>query len=271
MVGAYPCSTHWSPPTPVTCSRRRPWPCSQNPHVTALRAAGEVTFRAVRRAVAYVDDHADQPITVDQIAAAAGVRPRAPQLAFRRHHDTTPMRYVRQVRLERAHHDLQAADPTTGVTVTVIATRWGSIAARSAIAWLTLPAARSLRACLLGPRRRRPRASRRERRRGRRCRGSAAPAPAARTRTVATTAPGSGRSSARIASVHGLSADCSSRGAGVGGRVQAVVPSSPATTSSIRVVTAAAASARSVTAPQPAVVATDRAAPTAAAANLMRG
>ncbi|MGC4792182.1 helix-turn-helix transcriptional regulator [Micromonospora sp. DT178] len=41
------------------------------------------------------------------------------------HHDTTPMRYVRQIRLERAHRDLQAADPSTGVTVTMIARRWG--------------------------------------------------------------------------------------------------------------------------------------------------
>ncbi|XTZ14441.1 hypothetical protein ACQSSU_23545 [Micromonospora echinospora] len=79
--------------------------------------------------MAYVDDHADQLVTVDQIAAAAGVRPRAPPPP--RHH---PDAYVRQVRLERAHRDLQAADPTTGVTVTMIATRWGSIAARTAIA-----------------------------------------------------------------------------------------------------------------------------------------
>ncbi|MFI7577768.1 AraC family transcriptional regulator [Micromonospora sp. NPDC049497] len=94
-------------------------------HDRALRAAGEVTPRALRRAVAYIDDHADQPITVEQVAAAAGVRPRALQLAFRRHHDTTPMRYARQVRLERAHRDLQAADPTTGITITMIAMRWG--------------------------------------------------------------------------------------------------------------------------------------------------
>ncbi|MEV0877875.1 helix-turn-helix transcriptional regulator [Micromonospora echinofusca] len=94
-------------------------------HAAALGAAGEVTPRALRRAVAYVDDHADRPVTVEQVAAAAGVRPRALQLAFRRHHGTTPMRYVRQVRLERAHRDLQAADPTTGVTVTMIAQRWG--------------------------------------------------------------------------------------------------------------------------------------------------
>ncbi|MEU7612530.1 hypothetical protein [Micromonospora sp. NPDC049204] len=47
------------------------------------------------------------------------MRPRALQLAFRRHHDTTPMRYVREVRLERAHRALRAADPTTGATVAI--------------------------------------------------------------------------------------------------------------------------------------------------------
>jgi AraC-like DNA-binding protein len=47
------------------------------------------------------------------------------QLAFRRHLDITPTHYLRQVRLERAHRDLQRADPATGVTVTMIAHRWG--------------------------------------------------------------------------------------------------------------------------------------------------
>ncbi|MGC4868699.1 AraC family transcriptional regulator [Micromonospora sp. DT53] len=93
-------------------------------HNMTLRPAGGVTPQALRRAVSYIDDHVDQPITVDQIAAA-GVGARALQLAFRRHHDTTPMRYLRQVRLQRAHRDLQAADPTAGTTVTTIAGRWG--------------------------------------------------------------------------------------------------------------------------------------------------
>lgn len=94
-------------------------------HNVTLRPAGGVTPQPLRRAVSYIHDHADQPITVDQVAAAAGVGARALQLAFRRHHDTTPMRYVRQVRLQRAHRDLETADPTAGATVAMIATRWG--------------------------------------------------------------------------------------------------------------------------------------------------
>ena len=80
---------------------------------------------ALRRAVAFVDDHHDQDITVADIAAAAAVSVRGVQLVFRRHLGTTPMAYLRQVRLARAHADLLAATPGDGQTVTAIAERWG--------------------------------------------------------------------------------------------------------------------------------------------------
>ena len=92
---------------------------------TRPHPGGDVRPRALRRAMTHIDDNADQPLTVEQIAAVAGVHPRALQLAFRRHLDTTPTNYLRTVRLERAHRDLQHADPTTGITVTMIAHRWG--------------------------------------------------------------------------------------------------------------------------------------------------
>ncbi|WP_249998649.1 AraC family transcriptional regulator [Actinoplanes sp. M2I2] len=91
----------------------------------APRSAGTATSQVVRRAMAYIDDNADRAVTITEMAAAAGVQPRALQLAFRRHRDTTPTRYARTVRLERAHRDLRAADPTTGITIATIATRWG--------------------------------------------------------------------------------------------------------------------------------------------------
>lgn len=80
---------------------------------------------AVRRAVAYIEAHADQPIRLADIADAAGAGPRALQYAFNRHYGTTPVGYLTRVRLERAHRDLQAADPHRGVTVAAIARRWG--------------------------------------------------------------------------------------------------------------------------------------------------
>jgi AraC-like DNA-binding protein len=78
----------------------------------------------VRRAVAFIDANAGLDLSLADIARAACVTPRALQLAFRRHLDTTPMAYLRRVRLSHAHHDLAAADPAQA-TVTEIAGRWG--------------------------------------------------------------------------------------------------------------------------------------------------
>lgn len=78
----------------------------------------------LRRAVAFIERHAHQDITVADIAAAAHVTVRAVQLAFRRHLDTTPTGYLRRVRLGHAHRQLQAADPQHD-TVTAIALHWG--------------------------------------------------------------------------------------------------------------------------------------------------
>ncbi|AHH98925.1 helix-turn-helix transcriptional regulator [Kutzneria albida] len=79
----------------------------------------------LRRAIGFIDDHAHRDISLADIAAATHVSIRALQYAFRRHRSTTPMGYLRQVRMHHAHQELVAADPTTGVTVTEIAARWG--------------------------------------------------------------------------------------------------------------------------------------------------
>ncbi|KAB2348267.1 AraC family transcriptional regulator [Actinomadura rudentiformis] len=90
---------------------------------TSLR--GTVEPGAVRRAIAFIDAHADTDISVTEIAAAARVGPRALQAAFQRHLGITPTAYLRQVRLDRAHLDLQMSDPTKGDTVAAIANTWG--------------------------------------------------------------------------------------------------------------------------------------------------
>jgi AraC-like DNA-binding protein len=81
--------------------------------------------RTLHRAITFIDESAQCDISVADVAEAANVTIRALQHAFRRHLGTTPMGYLRQVRLRHAHQDLLAADPTTGVTVTEIAARWG--------------------------------------------------------------------------------------------------------------------------------------------------
>ncbi len=79
--------------------------------------------RMVRQAEDYMIGHIDQPLALDDVAAAVGVSARALQYAFRRFRDTTPMAFLRAARLERAHRDLQEA--RHGASVTDIATRWG--------------------------------------------------------------------------------------------------------------------------------------------------
>ena len=80
--------------------------------------------RSVARC-AFIDEHAGDPITLDEIAAAARLSPRGVQAAFRRHLDTTPLAYLRGVRMERAHRDLQGAEPGDGVSVATLAAKWG--------------------------------------------------------------------------------------------------------------------------------------------------
>jgi AraC-like DNA-binding protein len=79
----------------------------------------------LRRAVAYVEANPDLELTVADIARASHVSVRALQLAFRRHLDTTPLGYVRRVRLDQVHAELDAAVPGDGTTVTEVAARWG--------------------------------------------------------------------------------------------------------------------------------------------------
>lgn len=80
---------------------------------------------ALRRAMAFIDAHADEQIGIEEIAGAARMGPRGLQHAFRRYRDTTPFAYLRDVRFQRAHRDLEAADPSVGDTVAEIAARWG--------------------------------------------------------------------------------------------------------------------------------------------------
>ncbi|MFH8803351.1 helix-turn-helix transcriptional regulator [Streptomyces sp. NPDC017936] len=93
-----------------------------DPTATDRNDSGPATLR---RALAYIDDHAHEPVTVADIAAAAHVTVRALQYAFRRHLDTTPLARLRQVRLSHAHAELLAASPLDGLTVTDVAARWG--------------------------------------------------------------------------------------------------------------------------------------------------
>lgn len=79
--------------------------------------------RHLRLAEGYIEAHLDRPITLEEVAGAAGISARALQLAFREHRGTTPLTFWRDQRLARAHADLLAGQ--SGETVTDIALRWG--------------------------------------------------------------------------------------------------------------------------------------------------
>ncbi|HKC27272.1 MAG TPA: AraC family transcriptional regulator [Jatrophihabitans sp.] len=94
-------------------------------HLGEFSDPAAAPLSALRRAVAFIDTNASSPITLTDIAEAADVTPSALESGFRRHFDTSPTAYLRRVRIEGAHRQLQAADPTTGVTVGSVSTQWG--------------------------------------------------------------------------------------------------------------------------------------------------
>lgn len=79
--------------------------------------------RHVDRAIDYMRAHLHQPITIEEIAAAANVGIRTLQLSFRQWRMTTPMTYLHQLRMTQAHQDLLAQPP--GSSVAEIARKWG--------------------------------------------------------------------------------------------------------------------------------------------------
>ncbi len=77
----------------------------------------------LRRAEAYIREHAEEPIALHEVGAAAGCSVRALQLAFRSFRDTTPLLAIRRVRLEAARDAIRTSDGET--TVTELASRFG--------------------------------------------------------------------------------------------------------------------------------------------------
>lgn len=80
--------------------------------------------RTVKRAIDAMEAEPGHPFTTVRLAEIAGVSIRTLQEAFQQHVGISPMVYLRQVRLARAHLDLCAADPRQA-TVADVAHRWG--------------------------------------------------------------------------------------------------------------------------------------------------
>lgn len=77
--------------------------------------------RHVRRAVDYIDEHLDQPISLGDLAAAVGVTARTLQKGFVRYLEMTPSEYVRFQRVRRVHQALQQSGPEQQVSQILLA------------------------------------------------------------------------------------------------------------------------------------------------------
>jgi AraC-like DNA-binding protein len=84
----------------------------------------DTTDALLRKAVGYIEDNAHRDISLQNIADAIHVTPRAVQYMFRRHKDRTPMQFLREIRLHYAHLDLVAGDQYK-TSVRNVANRWG--------------------------------------------------------------------------------------------------------------------------------------------------
>ena len=98
---------------------------TDHPYRGVLEAeAKHIAPQTIRTAVEIIEAEPHLPLRVSSLAERSQVSARALQQGFQRHMGISPMSYLRQVRLRRAHQDLLDADPSSD-TVESIALRWG--------------------------------------------------------------------------------------------------------------------------------------------------
>ncbi len=83
----------------------------------------EETPPPLAEAIAYIEQHVDADVTLASVAKAVHTSTRSLQLMFRKHCGCTPMQHLRDVRMQRAHADLVAADPYS-TSVSAVSMRW---------------------------------------------------------------------------------------------------------------------------------------------------
>jgi AraC-like DNA-binding protein len=87
------------------------------------RKVASATPGHVRRAIEFMQANASLPLTIQDIAEASQVSVRTLQHSFQRFKETSPVEYLRRIRLEAAHRDLIDAGRSQGVAE--IARKWG--------------------------------------------------------------------------------------------------------------------------------------------------
>jgi AraC-like DNA-binding protein len=86
-------------------------------HSEALRRLERpIAPRDVRRAIDYIEANIEQPITVADLVNVTGVAGRTLFMHFKIFKGVSPMRYLRNARLQQVRHALLQADPQASVT-----------------------------------------------------------------------------------------------------------------------------------------------------------
>lgn len=88
---------------------------------------GPLLPAALARAIDWLRTNLDSPVTLDTVAAAAGVRPRTLEAHFREHLGTSPLGWLREARLARARRELLAAKDGTTVTTVALASGFNQL------------------------------------------------------------------------------------------------------------------------------------------------
>jgi AraC-like DNA-binding protein len=81
----------------------------------------------LRRVEDYIEANWDQPITVDALAAVTNASARSVFNSFKQHRGYSPMQFVKEVRLRRAHEMLAAQNSGMSVTDVALACGFGNL------------------------------------------------------------------------------------------------------------------------------------------------
>lgn len=82
---------------------------------------------SLAQALDWLDARPDEPVRLEALAAVAGVRPRTLEAHFRLYLGTTPLGWVRRMRLQRARQQLLGAGDEASVTRVAVANGFGQL------------------------------------------------------------------------------------------------------------------------------------------------
>jgi AraC-like DNA-binding protein len=83
----------------------------------------DATPRQIREAVEFMRANMHHPLTLSDVARAAGISVRTLQYGFRRFHNIAPSAYLREIRLEAVQMELSS--PLNALSIRDVALKWG--------------------------------------------------------------------------------------------------------------------------------------------------